>query len=376
MTKKFPYIIYMSALIMTFALFAGAVHAAPASVSGGVSSGAASDATPYEAKLAREGAASVEKSMTLVSNPAALARVDMIVSRLAPYMERRLPYKAKIIDHKMINAFAIAGGPLYVTTGMLGFVRTDLELAGVIAHEMAHADRKHVITQMARNDRMTLLAIAAIIASRGHGAAIMAANALQVAVMGAYSVDIEKNADAHGIDALANAGYNPIGMLTLQERMREDTLKRAYADPGIYRTHPDAEERIEASAKYMEERGLPLNRKYSLGVLRPAVSETSGDLRLTIDGRVVWKGVPGAAARELFDKTARVLDEVLQVEIAPYDIRVEDERQGEALFIEGRRVVSSGEVIEGTEPVAVLRENIQAVLSDVRKEYPLADFYR
>jgi hypothetical protein len=334
------------------------------------------DVTPEEAKLARRGAEEVERAMRVIVDPALQARVEMIVGRLKPCMERNLPYDVKIVDHKMVNAFALAGGPIYVTTGMLNFAKTDLELAGVLAHEMAHADRKHIITQMARNDRMTLLALAAMIASRGKGAAIIAANALQVAVMGAYSIDIEKEADAIGIQVLHRAGYNPTGMLTLQERLQEESLKRAQVDPGIYQTHPDIEERIAAAVKYMEDNGLPINRKYPLALLRTGTEVISDDLCLTLDGQPIWRGADDDATKELFERAASLLWETLQLETAPYDIRVSDSPSGKALYIGGKKLASAGEVPEGADTLDSLRQNILDALNTAKRSHPLADFFR
>jgi hypothetical protein len=314
--------------------------------------------------------------MTILVNPALQARVDVIVNRLKPFMERNLPYEAKIVDHETINAFALAGGPIYVTTGMLGFVKTDLELAGVLSHEMTHADKKHAIIQMARNERMTLLAIAAIIASQGRAAAVIAANALQVAVMGAYSIDIEKEADAYGIAALEKAGYNPVGMLTLQERLYEESLKRAYSDPGIFQTHPDARERIAAAAKYMKDRGLEIERKYALGLLKTKTEARSGDMYLTIDGVSVWRGSDDETTGDLFRGIALALDETLQLETAPYDIRVEELPSGQSLYIEGRKIVSERDLPAGTDSLRSLREGVQEALNAARREFPTADYYR
>jgi hypothetical protein len=359
--------------VIFFALDTGAAEAAPVPVS---EDEARSGVTEQEARLARRGSEEIERNMPIVADPALQARVDVIVNRLKPYMQRDLPYQAKIIDHEMINAFALAGGPIYVTTGMLGFVKTDLELAGVLAHEMTHADRKHIVTQMARNERMTLLAIAAAIAGRGKAAAVIAANALQVAVMGAYSIDIEKEADAYGIQALKKAGYNPVGMLTLQERLQEESLKRAYVDPGIYQTHPDTEERIAAAVRYMEDNGLRVERKYSLGVLRTRVESLSGDVFLDIDGRHVWRAPDGGAALEIFSKAADALQDALQLETAPYDIRVENLASERALFIESEKIVGEDESPEGAEPLETLREGIQQAIIAARREHPMADYFR
>jgi hypothetical protein len=312
--------------------------------------------------------------MNIVVDPALQARVDTIVNRLKPCMERNLPYKARIVAHKMINAFALAGGPIYVTTGMLGFVKTDLELAGVLAHEMSHADRNHIIIQMARNERMTLLAIAAAIASRGQVAGIIAANALQVAIMGAYSIEMEKEADEYGVRALVKARYNPVGMLTLQERLQEESLKRANVDLGIYQTHPEEKERISAAVKYMGSNGIPIRRKYALGVLRTRAEPLSGDLYLKIDDTLVWRGLDDEVTKELFDKTALALWNTLQLETAPYDIRVES-LNGGALYIEGEKIAENSERPEGTASLESLREGIQAALNAARRDHPMADYY-
>ncbi|MDR1886099.1 MAG: M48 family metalloprotease [Synergistaceae bacterium] len=364
----------ISTLIATSVFMAGALHAAPAVPSGDVAA-SSSDATLQEIRLGRRSIEEIESRWNIVRNPALQARVETIVARLSPFMERNLQYDVRIADQEMVNAFSLSGGTMYVTTGMIDFVKTDLELAGVIAHEMIHADRKHVITQMARNDRMTLLAIATAILSKGEGAAIIAANALQVAVMGAYSIDLESEADARGIDALVMAGYNPVGMLTLQERLRAESLKRAHVDPGIYRTHPEIEERIASAARYMEENDIEINRKYSLGVLRTNVGVVSGDLVMTIDDNVVWRGADEEPSRDLFKRVADDLWEALQMETAPYDIRVEGSGQSEAFLIKGRTIIKGSEIPGGSAALSKLREGVQRAVSDARSAHPMADYY-
>lgn len=332
--------------------------------------------TAEERKLGEKTEAEIEKHFRFIQNPLYQTRVEFIVNRLKPYMQRELPYKAHVIDHEMINAFAIAGGSMYVTTGMLDFVKTDLELAGVIAHEMVHADRKHVIIQMARNERMTLLAIIAAIASRGKGAALIATSALQVAVMGAYSIDIEKEADALGIDALLSAGYNPVGMLTLQERLLEENLKRPHIDLGIYQTHPDTEERISSAVKYMEEHNIAIDRKMSLGVLRPSVETEDGTSLLKLDGDTVWSGPGDDTTKDFFERVAHDLWKFLKLETAPYDIMVGDIKGRKSLIVEGKVVAREDELPSGVPPIDSLRENIQAVLTSARRAHPMADYFQ
>lgn len=335
----------------------------------------ASEATAQEIKIGQKSVEEIEKRWTVVKNPVLQARVETIVNRLAPYMSRRLNYEARIVEHEMVNAFALAGGVMYICTGMLDFVKTDLELAGVIAHEMVHADRKHVIIQTARNQRMTLLSLGAMIASQGRAVPMIMTNALHVAVMGAYSIDIEKEADAFGIDALVHAGYNPVGMLTLQERLDEEKLKAALFEPGIAQTHPDTKERVDAAVKYMEDRNISVSRKYALGVLRTGVEVVSGDLAITIDGVPAWRGSDDGQTRALLTRVAASLWDELQMETSPHDIRVESEGVHSTFRIKGKKIVRTDELPQGIQPLPVLREGILNALNAARRGHPLADYY-
>lgn len=333
------------------------------------------DATQQEVKLGRRTHEAITEQFTFVADPIRRARVAAIVNRLTPFMERDLDYAYEVVEHEMANAFSIAGGRIYVTTGMLDFVRTDHELAGVIAHEMVHADRKHVILQMARNKRMTLLAIAAMIASKGHGAAIMAANALQVAVMGAYSIDLEKEADGRGIDALARAGYEPVGMLTLQERMMEEAMHRPQIDWGIYQTHPDAKERIAAAERYIIDHGYKLDRKRSLGCLRTKV-ETNGDVcSLMIDDTVIISADETSETMTALKSAADMIDNDLSLETAPFDVRVEIAGESRSLYIKSRRIISESVLPFGT-TIDDVRARVHDALSKARSSHPLAEYFK
>ena len=335
-----------------------------------------SEATKQEVELGKKTREEIAKHFAIIRNPVYQARVETIVGRLRPHMERNLPYEVTIIDHKMVNAFAIAGGGMYVATGMLDFVKSDLELAGVIAHEMAHADKKHVITQMARNQRMTLLALAAAIASKGKAAGLIAANALQVAVMGAYSIDIEKEADACGIKALTQAGYNPVGVLTLQERIKEEALKHPHVDYGIYQTHPEVDERIAAAEKYMEDNGIEVDRKYALGLLRTEIVRQDGTVRLKLDDETLLEGVEDDTTLSLFERISADLSKYLQLETAPFDIRVQGDADGQSLWVEGKRIVRASELAPLSADPGGLRESVHRALSAARRSHPMADYFK
>ena len=95
-----------------------------------------------EIKLGKSVAEDIEKQWPRVLEPSKTARAEMILQRLRPYMERSLDYEVRVVEQKMVNAFSLPGGITYVTTGMLDFIKTDTELAAVIAHELVHGDRE------------------------------------------------------------------------------------------------------------------------------------------------------------------------------------------------------------------------------------------
>ena len=136
-----------------------------------------------EIALGRKVAEEVEKNWERVTDPAVTARLNMILSHFKPHLERNLPYEVRVIkDDNVPNAFSLPGGIVYFTTAMIKFAKSDAELAGVMAHELAHAEKKHVMIQVARNQRLSLLSLGIIVATGGQAAALLLTNVAQVAI--------------------------------------------------------------------------------------------------------------------------------------------------------------------------------------------------
>ena len=149
-----------------------------------------------EVALGRKVCEQVEKRWERVADPVRIARLEVILQRLVPETQRPLEYEVRVISEDQPNAFSLPGGFMYFTTGMLGFAKSDSELAAVMAHEMVHTEKKHIMIQSARNERLSILALAIAIASQGKAAAMIMANIAQVAILNAYSRDLEKEADS------------------------------------------------------------------------------------------------------------------------------------------------------------------------------------
>ncbi len=333
-----------------------------------------------EEKIGRKGAAEIEKQIPRVLDPSTEAKLAMITEKLTPYMQRALDYNVRILEMKDPNAFALPGGQTYITTGMLEFLKSEDEIAAILCHEFVHADRAHGIVQAKRNNKLMLLSIAGLIAatqagSSGAGVAMMA-NGLQTAMMNSYTIELEKEADERGIDILYKAGYNPAAMLTTMERLRVEKLKRAQYELGIFQTHPEEEERVDAALKYLRDKGIEIKRKDVVQSLKVTVDAASADVRLKVDGSSLIVLPKTDEAQKLFTVLAKRLDEALELELAPYDIKILELDGKKALYIRRDKVLAEDELIQGMPALPEIRDRINDALNKSRRGSPLTDYFQ
>ena len=334
-----------------------------------------------EIKIGRRGAQEIEAQIPRVLDPSAEAKLAMIASKLTPYLQRDLEYSVRILDMKEPNAFSLPGGMTYFTTGMLGFLKSEDEIAAVMCHEFIHADRAHGIVQARRNNVLSLLTIAGLIAASqtgGNASAGIAAMAggLQTALMNSYSIDLEKEADAMGIDVLRRAGYNPSAMLTMMERMKLEKMKRAQYQLGIYQTHPDDEERVEAALKYLRSNGIAIERRDVVQSLKVAIDREIGEIKLMIDGDVFVSAQDNEASERLFSELSERLDGTLELELAPYDVKTVETGGENVLMIRREKLLSEAELLPGMPSLQDLRDRIIASLNKARRGNMITDYYQ
>ena len=155
-------------------------------------------------------------------------------------------------DHTL-NAFALPGGFVGVHTGLISAAETESELASVLAHEIAHVTQRHIARMLGQQEQMQLPVLAALAAAilLGRSRPDLAAGAATAAQAGAvsaqlaYTRDFEREADRVGLQALADAGFDPRAMASFFEKMQRS--QRVADDgtlPGYLRTHPVSTERI------------------------------------------------------------------------------------------------------------------------------------
>jgi predicted Zn-dependent protease len=324
-----------------------------------------------ERQIGREAARRIEKDWELSADPALLARLSMIAERLKPHFERDIPYEVRIVRMSAPNAFCLPGGFIFFTDAMLDSLHSDAEIAAVMAHEMAHADRRHGMKMAAKSSRLSLAALAVIVASGGAMAPAVLAQVAQIAATSAYTVEFEKEADSVGLDALIAAGYPPAAMVTVMEGFMHDEIRKPAREYGIYMNHPESVGRVESLSEKLRLSGVRLERKYPLQLLRTEVSGEGGRLRLLVDGVEMWGGAESDFAREALARAQAALDRDFQMELAPYDLRLEN-----GVLRLKNAVVARAPLPEDMKNLSAFRENLLSALERARRKRPVTKYFR
>jgi predicted Zn-dependent protease len=159
-------------------------------------------------------------------------------------------------DPETVNAFALPGGQIFVTEGLLQRLTSEAQLAGVLGHETGHVVHRHSAEQMAKGQLGALLGAAAGVAmddGSGHGRNTQAIAAVVNQMMQLrYSRQDESEADRYGVDAMAEAGYPPQAMLEVLEILKQ--AGGSQRPPEFLSSHPLPETRIEELKAYIQQK--------------------------------------------------------------------------------------------------------------------------
>lgn len=170
--------------------------------------------------------------------------VSGVGDRLVNYSGRTdLPWHFRVLDSDQINAFALPGGQIYITKGLLFRLQDEAQLAGILGHEIAHVSQRHTVEQLEREQLFQGgLTVASVLTGAGSVADI--GQLVGGLVMMRYSRDQEREADLIGLDYLVRGGYDPQA-LPQALRIIERTAG-GKGPPEFLSTHPSSEGRIEA----------------------------------------------------------------------------------------------------------------------------------
>ncbi len=207
-----------------------------------------------EISLGRQAQAQVRKDVPQVADKAVTAYVSTVGRRLAARAKGpKYPYSFTIANYRELNAFALPGGPVWIHRGIIGAAANESQLAGVMAHEIAHIAERHAADQITKqllaNGLLGLLG--AMLGNDGGGArtAQIGAQVLANGYLLKFGRDDEREADRVGVAIMKRAGWDARGMLEFME-----TLRRAQGrDPGsvevFLSSHPAPAERAAALRK-------------------------------------------------------------------------------------------------------------------------------
>ncbi|MEM6603687.1 MAG: M48 family metalloprotease [Pseudomonadota bacterium] len=196
-------------------------------------------------------------------NPKLRAYIEKVTQRITTVTEYPSDYyQITILDSPIVNAFALPGGYLYVTRGLVALANTEAELAGVIGHEAGHVTARHAANRMNIYGLSQIASTAAAILT-GTQAAGQAVGLAGQGVIASYSRSDEYEADMLGVRYLAKAGYNPFAQadflnnLEIYSRYRERTSNRAGSSlPSFFATHPATDKRVLEAAAIAEQKSI------------------------------------------------------------------------------------------------------------------------
>lgn len=197
----------------------------------------------------------IEKEQSPYDSERLNAYVDRIGQRLARVSHRpNLEYSFTVVDSTDVNAFALPGGHIYITRGLMAYLNSEAELAAVLGHEIGHVTARHSVRQHSASTATSVVGAILSIATGVQGSQNLF-NVLGGALLRGYGRDHELEADRLGAHYLADAGYDPqamievIGVLKNQElfesQRAEEEGREARSYHGVFATHPDNDTRLQ-----------------------------------------------------------------------------------------------------------------------------------
>jgi len=218
-----------------------------------------------DVQLGQEAAKEIEKEVEVLNDPQLTGYIERIGKRLAEVAPgEKYPYSFKVVAEPSINAFALPGGPTYVHSGLIAAADNEAQVAGVMAHEVAHVALRHSTNQASKAKAFQIPLVLAGGLLQDKGGILPALAELGVgfglnSVFMKYSRDAEKQADLLGAQMMAQVGYDPVEMARFFEKLEAEGGSRT---PQFFSDHPNPGNRV----KYVQDevRQLP-SRSYTKG---------------------------------------------------------------------------------------------------------------
>jgi predicted Zn-dependent protease len=207
-----------------------------------------------EVALGKQLAQEVEREAKLVDDPIPAEYINRLAQNLAHNSDIKVPVIAKMIDNSQVNAFALPGGFLFVNSGLVLKAETEAELAGPMAHEIAHVAARHGTRQASRGQLANWASLPLIFMGGWPGFAIRqgAGVALPVAFL-KFSRGFEQEADLLALQYVYKAGYDPTAFVDFFEKMESLEKKKPGTVSDLFRSHPSVASRVKFTQTNVQE---------------------------------------------------------------------------------------------------------------------------
>jgi len=299
-----------------------------------------------EQQLGKKLSIDIEKKYEVVKDLQQNSLLKEIGNRLTRASElSEMTFHFKILKIDGPNAFSIPGGYIYVTYDLFDYIQSDDELAGILAHEIAHIIHNHALKQTRDNTKYNLLTILAVLLTREPDVALLG-KLTTITFLNQYSRDYEEEADLTAIDLLIKTGNNPVGFLTFLERLYSREMFRPKINLGIFQTHPETEARINYVRDMIQEKGIDIDRRATTDYLKVNIKYIFEEPFYTgiiyIDNTSILN-LSFPKNHEIYLKMIEAtqnLDKFLTVDLSPYEINVFVEGTTSTLLIRNDKIIS------------------------------------
>jgi predicted Zn-dependent protease len=210
----------------------------------------------------RQYAQQIEAQIKLVNDPVVTEYVNRIGQNLVRNSDAQVPFTIKVIDSDVVNAMALPGGFFYVNSGLILAADEEAEMAGVMAHEIAHVAACHYGREMTRVNLLQLASLPAIFMGGALGYGIYEGMGLGIPLTFLhFSRGFEAEADYLGIEYMYRAGYDPSAFVSFFEKIQAMEKKKPGTLSKAFDTHPQTPDRIEKSQEEIR-KILPAKPQY------------------------------------------------------------------------------------------------------------------
>lgn len=210
-----------------------------------------------EIELGRKFSNEINSRIRTIDDPVIWEYVNRLGQNLGRNSDVKVPLEIRVVHDETVNAFALPGGFFYVNSGLIQFARDEAELAGVMAHEIAHIAGRHGTRQVSRAQLTSVTARALLEGFGGYNwGTMVAVNAAKLALpltFLKFSRTFETKADFLGMQYLYKTGYDPLAMVRFFERLSALEKRRKGSISAAFSSHPLSQKRVALLQKAIDE---------------------------------------------------------------------------------------------------------------------------